>query len=265
MDWNNTKSIFIMVFFILNIFLLYQFLEKINDYTYESMTEPLTEELLKEDEITIAVPLPKQKVKDQFLIANSKNFDKKDLQYLKNQKAKIIDDKNLVGTFKTPVSMSDEINAANVEIFLKEYILNGNDYRFWSYDKINQTIICYQVADKKMFYNNSKGKVTLYLNKKGEVVSYEQMYLEGIEKFNKPKELESALNAIGALYNHGDIAPKSKVTNVQLGFYNSLQTTSVSHLLVPTWWVVLDDETDLFVNAFDGQVIELNTEEKILE
>jgi regulatory protein YycI of two-component signal transduction system YycFG len=254
-----------MVFFILNIFLLYQFLEKINDYQYENFAESSTEELLKEDEISIETPLSKQKVKDQFLIAKSKTFEKEDIQYLKNQKAKIIDDKKLVGTFKTPVSMKAEIHAADLDIFLKEYILNGNDYHFWSYDKINQTIICYQVADKKMFYNNSKGKVTLYLNKKGEIVSYEQMYLEGIEKFNKPKELISALTAIGELYDNGDIAPKSKVTNVKLGFYNSLQTTSVSHLLVPTWWVVLNDETDLFVNAFDGEVIELNTEEKILE
>ena len=135
-DWNNTKSIFIMVFFILNIFLLYQFLEKINDYPITKvLRSPLTEELLKEDEISIEAPLPKQKVKDQFLIAKSKNFEKKDLQYLKNQKAKIIDDKNLVGTFKTPVSMNDKIQAADVEIFLKEYILNGNDYRFWSYDR----------------------------------------------------------------------------------------------------------------------------------
>lgn len=81
-----------MVFFVLNIFLLYQFLEKINDYQIENFTESTTEELLKEDEISIETPLPKQK-KDQFLIANSKTFEKKDIQYLKNQKAKIIDDK----------------------------------------------------------------------------------------------------------------------------------------------------------------------------
>ncbi|WP_249599273.1 two-component system regulatory protein YycI [Peribacillus frigoritolerans] len=264
MDWNNTKSIFIMVFFVLNIFLLYQFLEKINDSQYESFTESTTEELLKEDEISIETSLPKQK-SDQFLIAQSKTFEKKDIQYLKNQKAKIIDDKKLVGTFKTPVGMKAEINAADLDIFLKEYILKGNEYHYWSYDEISQTITCYQVEDKKMFYNNSKGKVTLYLNKKGEIVSYEQMYLEEIKKFNKPKELKSAITAIGALYDNGDINPKSKVTNVKLGYYNSLQTTSVSHLLVPTWWVVIDDETDLFVNAFDGEVIELNTEEKILE
>ena len=84
--------------------------------------------------------------------------------------------------------------------------------------KGNQTIICYQVSDNKMFYNNSKGKVTLYLNKKAEMSSYEQMYLEGIEKFNKPKELYSDLNAIGALYRNGDIViPKDTVTNVKSG------------------------------------------------
>ncbi len=129
MDWNNTKSIFIMVFFVLNIFLLYQFLEKINDSQLESFTEPLTDELLKEDEISIETPLPKQK-SDQFLTAQSKTFEKKDIQHLKNQKAKIIDDKKLVGTFKIPVGMKEEIQAADVDIFLKEYILNGSEYHF---------------------------------------------------------------------------------------------------------------------------------------
>ncbi|MDQ7860055.1 hypothetical protein RCO48_00360 [Peribacillus frigoritolerans] len=61
MDWNNTKSIFIMVFFVLNIFLLYQFLEKINDSQYESFTESTTEELLKEDEISIENPTSENK------------------------------------------------------------------------------------------------------------------------------------------------------------------------------------------------------------
>ncbi|MDQ7860056.1 two-component system regulatory protein YycI [Peribacillus frigoritolerans] len=70
---------------------------------------------------------------------------------------------------------------------------------------------------KRCFFNNSKGKVTLYLNKKGEIVSYEQMYLEGSKKFNKPKELVSAITAIGALYQNGDIDPKSDVTNVKFG------------------------------------------------
>ncbi|MBR8644461.1 hypothetical protein KEH51_07060 [[Brevibacterium] frigoritolerans] len=54
---------------------------------YESFTESSTEELLKEDEISIETPLPKQK-SDQFLIAKSKTFEKKDIQYLKIKKQK---------------------------------------------------------------------------------------------------------------------------------------------------------------------------------
>ncbi|MGE7604299.1 two-component system regulatory protein YycI [Peribacillus sp. NPDC097675] len=266
MDWNNTKSIFIMVFFVLNIFLLYQLLEKINDNQYdEFITESSYEEVLKEDDIAIKNPLAKQKVKDQFLIAKSKNFDKKELKDLKNQKVNIIEGNKLVGSFKTPISLGKEFKSADIDLFLKDNIMYGSEYGYWGYDKKGQSITCYQVNDNKMFFNNSKGKVTLYLNKDDEVTSYEQTYLVGIKKFNKPKELYSDLDAVYALYSHGNIVSKDEVTDVKLGFYNSLQTTSSSHLLVPTWWVVVNDETDLFVNAFDGEVIELNTEEKILE
>ena len=116
-----------------------------------------------------------------------------------------------------------------------------------------------------MFYNNSKGKITLFINEENQVISYEQTYLEDIEKFNKEKDLVTAIKALEALYMNGDIEPKSTITKVDLGYYNSLQTTSATHLLVPVWRVVVNDELDLFVNAFDGGVIELNTEEKILE
>ena len=144
-------------------------------------------------------------------------------------------------------------------------MLYGSDYHYWHYDKKDGEIILYQIWDKKMLYNNSKGKITLFVNKENQVFSYEQTYLEDIKKFNKEKDLVPPIKALEALYMNGDIEPKSKVTDVELGYYNSLQTTSATHLLVPVWRVVVNDEIDLFVNAFDGGVIELNTEEKILE
>ena len=44
MDWNKSKSIFIMVFFVLDIFLLYQFLEKKDNYQFEYITEATIED-----------------------------------------------------------------------------------------------------------------------------------------------------------------------------------------------------------------------------
>ena len=171
----------------------------------------------------------------------------------------------LIGSFNKPISISKNFQSSELEQLLKEYMLFGNDYLYWNYDKKDGEIIFYQTWDKKMFFNNSKGKITLFVNKENQVTSYEQTYLEDIKKINKEKDLVTAIKAIETLYMNGDIQSKSEITKVELGYYNSLQTTSATHLLVPVWRVVVNDELDLFVNAFDGGVIELNTEEKILE
>lgn len=263
MDWSRTKSIFISVFFVLNVFLTYQYLEKMNNYQYDYITDSSIEEFLKEENITYS-SLPKQKIRDQLLIAESKVFDKKTTKTLMNQNVKIIDGTKLLGIFKEPLTISENFQSSELEILIKDHLYKGSEYSFWSYDEMKGMIVFYQTWEKKMFFNNSKGKITLYLNEDGNVTSYEQTYLTEIEKFNKEKELVTAIKAIEALYNKGDLVSNSNL-EVQLGYYNTLQTASVTHLLVPTWRVVVNEELDLFVNAIDGGVIELNTEEKILE
>ena len=263
MDWGKTKSIFIMVFLVLDIFLLYQFLDKKDNYQFEYFAEATIEDRLQGDEITYNAP-PKQNVKEQFLIAQSKIFKKEDTENLVNQKVNIVEQTKILGTFDKPISISKNVQSSELEKLVKEYLLFGSEYRYWDYDKATGEIIFYQTWDKKMFFNNSKGKITLFVDKENQVISYEQTYLENIEKeFNEEKDLVPAIKALEALYENGDIEPKSDVTKVDLGYYNSLQTTSASHLLVPVWRVVVNHETDLFVNAFDGAIIELNTEEKI--
>lgn len=264
MDWNKTKSIFIMVFLILDIFLFYRFLEKRDNYQYEYITQTSIEERLQDERITY-VALPKQKIKDQFIIAQSKPFLRKEVEHLPNQKVNIIGSTQLVGNFNKPISLSPNFETSEIEQLLKDNLLHGDSYRFWGYDKKKGIIIFYQTWNQKMFFNNSKGKITLFVNKDNQVVSYRQTYLEQIEKFNKQKDIVPAIKAIEALYLNGDIPSNSKITNIELGYYNSLQTTSATHLLVPVWRVVINDKENLFVNAFDRRIIELNTEEKILE
>ena len=267
MDWNRTKTIFIMVFLILDIFLLDQFMGKKNDNKYDYMSQTPIEELLKEENITYT-PMPKQKQKENYLVAKTKVFKKDDLKSLKDQDLLIADVERtkLVGTFKNKTKVSEKLQTSEIDLFMKENIYHGEDYSYWTYDKTSNSIVYYQAFDSKIFYNNSKGKVTLFLNENNEIISYEQTYLEDIEEFNEKKEMILPIKAIEALYLKGDIPPDSKITNFQPGYYNSLQSnsSSSSFLLVPTWRIIVDDKQDLFVNAFDGEVIELNTEEKIL-
>lgn len=262
LDWSKTKSIFIMVFLVLDIFLLYQFLEKKDNYQFEYFSEATIEDRLQREEITYK-SLPKQNVKEQFLIAQSKVFKKEDTANLINQKVNVLEQTKLLGTFDKPISISKNVQSSELEKFVAKYMLFGSEYRYWDHGETNGEIIFYQTWDNKMFFNNSKGKITLFLDKDNQVISYEQTYLENLEETNEEKDLVPAIKALEALYENDDIEPKSDVSKVELGYYNSLQTTSVSHLLVPVWRVVVNDEIDLFVNAIDGAIIKLNTEEKI--
>ncbi|MBA9028054.1 two-component system regulatory protein YycI [Peribacillus huizhouensis] len=266
MDWNRTKTIFIMVFLILDIFLLDQFMGKKSDNKYDYMAQASIDELLKEENIEYT-PMTKQKQKENYLVAKTKVFKKDDLKSLKDQEITIVDvDRTkVVGTFKTKTKISEKLQSSEIDLFVKENIYHGEDYRYWTHDKTSNSIIYYQAFNSKLFYNNSKGKVTLFLNENKEITSYEQTYLEDIEEFNEPKEMIPPIKAIEALYLKGDIPPDSKIT-AKHGYYNSLQSnsSSSSFLLVPTWRIVVDDKKDLFVNAFDGEVIEMNTEDKIL-
>jgi len=120
-----------------------------------------------------------------------------------------------------------------------------------------------------VIYNNDNAKIVLFLNENHEITSYEQMYLDNIEQFNEEKEVYSAMKTLESLFNKGYLPSKSKITEVKLGYYNLIQLSS-SYVLTPTWQITINDNENIFVNAFDGQKIETDdvvneTEEKILE
>jgi regulatory protein YycI of two-component signal transduction system YycFG len=266
-DWSKTKTIFIMVFLILDIFLVFQFLNKREDNQFDYLTETTLEENLKGDEIELP-PLSKDKHKEKILFAKSKEFTKKDTENLKDQDVSIQQKSTLVGKFTNTTMISNDLKPNELDEFLKENIYHGDNYKFWSYDKKSNLVVYYQSFKNKLFYNNTKSKLTLTVNENREIVSYEQTYLEDVKPINKYQEIIPAIKAIESLYNAGDIPPKSSISEAPLlGYYNLLppSSESASILLTPAWRVVIDNNKDLYVTAFDGEVIELNTEKKLLE
>lgn len=68
------------------------------------------------------------------------------------------------------------------------------------------------------------------------------------------------LKAIETLHQNGILKPKSNVTKVELGYSTLVQLTA-SQVLAPTWRIVVNGKDNLFVNAFEGQIINFNNEE----
>ncbi|QCJ45011.1 hypothetical protein FAY30_25740 [Bacillus sp. S3] len=260
MDWSKIKTIFIITFLILDVYLLFQFMKMRDANKYEVITEASFEEKLKADEITY-VELPKAPIKDQYLSAKPRTFTKSDLAKLKGQTAVIKDPgTTLQVTLDNPLQLNTKFEPADLSSLFKENILYGEHYQFWEKNDKKNTITYFQQYDSFPLYQNIKGMITFTFNADNQIVSYEQTYLEDIEKLTAKEEILRPLKAIETLHQKGILKPKSKITKVEIG-YSTLIGLAASQVLAPTWRFVVDDKESLFVNAFEGQIIQFNSDE----
>lgn len=261
MDWSKIKTIFILTFLILDVYLLFQFMKIRDANKYEVITETSFEDKLKADEIKY-VDLPKAPIKDQYLSAKPKVFNKGDLAKLKGQESTPKEPGTTIQvTLEKPLQLSSKFEPAELSTFLKENVLYGEHYQFWEKSDKKNTITYFQQYEKFPLYENINGMITFNFNSDNQIVSYQQTYLEGIEKLTAKEEILPPLKAIETLHQKGALKPKSKITKIELG-YSTLIQLAASQVLAPTWRFVVDDKESLFVNAFEGQIIEFNSNEK---
>lgn len=264
MDWTKIKSIFILTFLVLDIYLFYQFLQIRDANKYEFITEASFEDKLKADGITY-ITLPKAAAKDQYISAAPKGFTNKDLEQLKNQRATIVNDTVIQSIFEKPVPLGKKFDSTELSSFIKDHVLFGDQYVLWGKNDKKNTITFYQQYHQKPFYRNLSGMIILHLNKKNQIVSYQQTYLEDIDKLTAKEEILPPLKAIETLHQRGMLKQDSRITKAELGYSTLVQLTA-SQVLAPTWHIVVDDKTNLYVNAFEGQIIDFsNDENKVVE
>ena len=260
MDWNKTKSLFIVVFLVLDIFLLYQFIG-FKMTKLEVNKESTVEEKLEAAGIKYS-SMPGGSVTEKTISAKAKVFTEKDISTLKNQNAVLGDENTIVSTLETPIAIgTDEGKYFDLEAFLKKEITGGTSYKFWS--KEDKTIIYSQVYNERVLFDNQDAQIVFQLNEKNEVVGYEQTMLDNIEEFNENQAIKPAVDALGSLLTNGYLSDGSEVTNPELGYYTLVEVTESEILvLVPTWHFKVNGQEDYFVEGTGSEV--LNTEEENL-
>ncbi|MBA4538295.1 two-component system regulatory protein YycI [Bacillus aquiflavi] len=262
MDWNKIKTIFIITFLILDIYLIYQYFESRNANQYEIMTQTSFEEKLQADDIKY-VDLPKEKIKAKYISATPKVFKNEELINLDEGEITIHDGTTLHVTLKEPIKIN-KFDSAELTTFVKGKIINGDQYKFWKKSETEKTITYYQFYKDRLFYKNKNGRLTFFLNDENEIISYEQTLLVDIEEISGNEEIVPPLQAIETLYEQQKLKPKSKITKVELGYYTFVQLTG-SQVLTPTWRFVINHDEDVFVNAFEGQIFQVNSDTTVLE
>lgn len=269
MDWSKSKSIFIVVFLILDVFLYSLYLNRHTE-AQQVQKEPLGEQnieaRLKNDNITYGV-LPTNVEKAAYISGKVKNFEEEDIQ-LENAENILIDKNKLVVTLRDPVEIKNIDEAASYNDFLKLNVYEGTSYTLWNIDKEEKTATFFQTVNTRTLYYILNGLVTVYWNDQNEIVKYEQTLLEDIKAYEEEKVLTTPLKAIQTLYNKGLLSPNSKITKVNLGYTTLVQFTQ-TQVFVPTWEIRVITENDLeeeyFVNAVQGGVLDLTLDATMVE
>lgn len=252
MDWRRTKTIFIVTFLIIDLFLGYQLLEKKNENRMEMIkTAPIEEQL---EYAAITYPkLPDSPDKMAHISGEMHVFTKEELTQLHEDKVTITyasENRQIIGHIDDPFLMppTDE----KVDTFFHEHLLYSDEYVLRNLPE--GSIYLTQVYnDRPLFHSNTDigGQVNVTLDDELNVERYKQSYLDMRSQGNE-KEILSALEAVYKLYEKDELQYKDEITDIELGYYSLFQGDV--QVFAPTWYVEVNKTRYYFVNAITSKI-----------
>ncbi|WP_102348090.1 two-component system regulatory protein YycI [Bacillus sp. Marseille-P3661] len=259
MDWSRTKTIFILIFLILDLFLVFQFIEKRSSGQLDYITESTIEEQLEADDITY-VELPKADISESYITGKRKKFTEAEVANLTNQNISFLSDEWIISHFDEPIQLRENNLDTQFKQILEENVLFGDSYVFWGWNKVTNKLLFFQTYNGRPLYFNENAMLSLQLNGENQLISYEQTFLTDLTEIIEEgtnHEILPVLKAIENLYKKNYLTSGSHVTNVELGYYKNVPISGDMQFFAPTWHIVVDNQHNYFVNAIEGQVMEL--------
>lgn len=268
MDWNKTKTIFIVVFSILNVFLYSLYLKQHTEaLNVQVVGKTSIEEIMKQENITYNLS---QETKNDFyyVSANIKMFTMEELESLKSQSIVITDNTRVTSEMSIPISIRNSKGDYHFTEFLTKYVLNGMDYELWEVNNEEKKAIFFQKVDGEPIFYSPNAMLTVYWNDDYEVTRYEQRMLKEFISYNRKKDLLTQDEAVGSLATRGYLKQDSKVLSVTAG-YSSLMQLTETQVFAPTWNIRVELKDgkieNHFINAIEGKVIEFQVDKTEVE
>src|SRR5690625_2133121 len=176
MQWSQIKTLFILCFLVLDVYLLFQFFDKQSEAdigVLERQDSPIEEQLEAEN---IKVPkLPEDVLDESFLSVKPKTFTEDELKKLedfKNQEAIVLNSNFILSRFKDPVSLPSNGTKDKIDALVKKSILFSEEYKFWSWNKDMNVLIFFQEKAERPIYFNHNGMYLIFLIDDNEIIIY---------------------------------------------------------------------------------------------
>ncbi|MFU0791135.1 two-component system regulatory protein YycI [Virgibacillus proomii] len=258
MQWSQIKTLFILCFLILNIYLFIEFMDKqnrVDSFDQASTEEPTIEEMLKQENIKVS-DKHVDVTKDTYINVAPKKFTDVDIKKatdLKGQDVQLINKTLLVSRFDSPVPIPQDKTSMNE--LIRSYTAFANDYVFYGWDKKTNVLLFFQQKKDRPIYFNRYGTILVFLNKDNEMVYYMQTMLGDAKEQGEPSKLLNPIKAIGYLYNQNELVSEDNVTSVDNGYYTRIGSeTGSNQVFAPTYKIEVNKERNYFVNAVEGYV-----------
>ncbi|WP_085993824.1 two-component system regulatory protein YycI [Oceanobacillus senegalensis] len=261
MQWGHIKTLFILSFLILNIYLLVQLIDKQKngDYGMINSQESSIEERLAVENISIEPDLNMEISDETYILATQKTFTDQEVEQLENkdnQEITIIDNKLIVSQLDQPISLSKDMLEEEVNRRVKSVVTFPEQFTFWEWNEdLNILIFLQQIDGRPVYYNrNGPGVLLAFLNEEDEITHYTQTLLgEAKQQGSGVNSLYQPIQAIEILYNTNELIPNENVTEVDIGYYSRLIEEG-EQIFAPTWNIVVNGKRNYFVNAIEGFV-----------
>ncbi|MFD1851020.1 two-component system regulatory protein YycI [Oceanobacillus bengalensis] len=264
MQWGHIKTLFILSFLLLDIYLLLQFIDKTKeaDFGILDRQEASIEDQLQAENISINADLEMNNVTEEtYILASQESFEEVEiaqLEGLKGQTSTVISNKFIVSQFDRPIAVDKDISQEGVNQLLVDKVLHYDAYTFWDWNKDLNIMIFFQKQGIRPVYFNENGILLVYLNSDNEMTHYTQTLLgEPKPQGGGTKALIPPIEAIEVLYNNNHLKPDDAITDVGIGYYSRF-TSEVEQVFAPTWRVTVNEERNYFVNAMEGFVFSSN-------
>ena len=264
MDWSRTKSIFIWVFLILNLFLYTQYLESYNEGQLMEVLGETTkiEARLKDDNITY-IALPNNNENAAYYSGEIKKFLPEEIPFFPNQITQIENENKLIVTMEKPVKLQESGGRNPYVEFVNGHVHEGNAYVLWDVNEEKREATFFQKVNNLTLYYNVRGYVKIYWDEENRVYAYEQTMLEKHEKVDKQQNLLTSIQVLQILYGKNLLKPDSQILEMNLGYSTNVQLTQ-TQVFAPTWEVrvkLADGTQEIhFVDAVQGNIVEIQND-----
>ncbi|WP_066195476.1 two-component system regulatory protein YycI [Gracilibacillus timonensis] len=264
MQWGQIKTLFILCFLVLDIFLLHHFIN--NPRSNIELTEDVPQEENLRNNVNGLDNLPSDPpVEEAMLYAEQKELSGEDVEAinaLPEQSSVILDNHLIISRFNEPLDVDIDENPEAVG----NYIWHFEEYSYFGKDEETNTHIYFQNLERPIYFNHS-AVILVQENEQGQPVNYLQTGLAQTPEPQEEEEINHPFAALDVLYSRGGyINSGDEITSeVTLGYHNLLPLPNGVQVLAPTWEFEVNEDEYFYVNAFERHITARNTSEFIDE